>query len=84
MKTDADAHIASKVRRFEVVLCLLLPLVMGGCPDYRDDIAGEFETATRTALLGVEDEWTISSAVRGSFVDATIDLLFDQFRSDGN
>ena len=84
MKTNMDAHIGSKARRFVVGLCLLLPLVMGGCPDYGDDVAGVFETATRTALLGVEDEWTIASVVRGSLVDATIDLFFDQFRSDGN
>ena len=84
MNKNTDAHIASKTRRFVAGLCLLLPFVMGGCPDYRDDIAGVFETATRTALLGVEDEWTISSVVRGSLVDATIDLVFDQFRSDGN
>jgi len=73
-----------KARRLSSVLgvCFLLPFLMGGCPDFQNDIAGVFEGAVRTALLGSEDDWTIASIVRGSFTDATIDLVFDQFRAD--
>jgi len=40
------------------------------------------ETATRSALLGTDDELTIANAARVSFVDVTIDLIFDQFLSN--
>ena len=62
----------------------LLPFLMGGCPEYRNDITDVFAGAVRSALLGSEDDWTIVSIIRGSITDATIDLVFDQFRSDEN
>ena len=64
-------------------LCLLLPLLMGGCPEFRDDVVSVLQTATQTALLGTEDERTILIATRVSLVDAVIDLVFDSLRSDG-
>ena len=69
--------------RFAVVaLCLLLPTLLGGCPEFRNDVVGVFESAARSTLLGMEDEWTIVHAARGAFVDATIDLVFDVLRAD--
>ena len=82
MKMGRDASLGSARRRSVIGLCLMLPLLMGGCPEFRDDVVGVFETATRNALLGSEDEWTIAHVVRGSLVDATIDLVFDALRSD--
>jgi hypothetical protein len=79
MKTPANA---STVRRPLLGLCFLLPFLMGGCPEFRNDVVGVFETATRTALLGTDDEFTISYTARGAMVDATIDLIFDVFRTD--
>ena len=70
-------------RRPLFALCLLLPLLMGGCPEFRDDVVGVFETATQTALLGTEDEGAIVQAARVSLVGAAIDLLFDSLRSEG-
>jgi hypothetical protein len=85
MKTTGTSSRSRPVLRLAAVgLGLLVPLLMGGCPEYRDDLVGVFETATREALLGTADEWTITYAIRGSVVDATIDLIFDQFRSDQN
>jgi hypothetical protein len=55
---------------------------MGGCPEFRDDVVSVVETATRSALLGTDDYSTIANAARVSFVDVTIDLIFDQFLSD--
>ncbi|MHC4697072.1 MAG: hypothetical protein ACYTFA_10045 [Planctomycetota bacterium] len=55
---------------------------MGGCPEFRDDIVGVYETATHSAFLGTDDRDTIALGARTSIVDATIDLFFDQFRSD--
>lgn len=82
MKTGTNASTGSTVRQPLLGLCLLLPLLMGGCPEFRNDIVSVMETATRSALLGTDDELTIANAVRVSFVDVTIDLIFDQFLSN--
>ena len=63
-------------------LCCLVPLLMGGCVEFRNDVVGVFETATRSALLSTDDELTITNAVRVSLVDSTIDLLFDSLLAD--
>ncbi len=82
MRTTANPSPKSMPRRGVLGVCLLLPFLMGGCPEFREEIVTVFETAATSALLGTEDEWAISSIVRGSLVDATIDLFFDQFRDD--
>jgi len=55
---------------------------MGGCPEFRDDVVGVMETATRNVLFGTDAAWTIADAARVSFADAVIDLFFGQLRSD--
>ena len=72
----------ARQRSWAFGVCFLLPFLMGGCPEFRNDVTSVFEGAVRTTLLGSEDEWTIASIVRGSITDATIDLVFDQFRGD--
>ena len=47
-----------------LALLLLLPILMGGCPEFQDDVVTAFETATR------------------GLVNAALELLFDQYRSD--
>ncbi len=83
MKTTANASSKATPRRCVLGVSLLLPFLMGGCPEFRDDLVGVFETATRGALLGSADQETIVNAARDSLFDASIDLFFDQFRSDG-
>ena len=82
MKTGTNAVWRSKTCLPLLGLCLLLPLLMGGCPEFRNDVVGVFETATRSALFGTEDALAITTSARGSLIDATIDLIFDQFRAD--
>jgi hypothetical protein len=82
MKMGPNALKRSTGRRPLLGLCFLIPFLIGGCPEFRDDVVSVFETATRNALLGSDDEWTIANATRVSLVDVTIDLIFDQFRSD--
>ena len=65
-----------------LAICVLLPGLMGGCPTYRNDLVGVLETATHGVLLGTSDRATIVRTARDSFIDATINLIFDQFRSD--
>ena len=62
--------------------CLLSVSWSRWCPEFRDDVVSVFETAAQSALLGTDDQWTITNAVRVSLMDATIDVLFDQFRSN--
>jgi len=80
MKTGTNASTACRPL---LGLCFLLPFLMGGCPEFRNDVVGVFETATRGALLGTDDEFTIAYTARGAIVDATIDMIFDVFRTDG-
>ena len=47
-----------------LTLCPLLPFLMGGCPEFQNQVTGAFESATRSIL------------------NAALDLLFDQFRTD--
>ena len=82
MKVGANGSTGATGRWRLLGLCLLLPLLMGGCPEFRDDVVGVYETATRSALLGAENRDTIAFGARTSIVDATIDLFFDQFRGD--
>ena len=84
MRIRVKASCGSPARRSLVGLCLLLPLLMGGCPEFRDDVVSVFQTATEAALLSTEDAWTIVNATRVSLVDATIDLVFDSLRSNGS
>ena len=63
-------------------LCCLVPLLMGGCKEFRNDVVGVFETATRSALLSTDDEATIANAARVSLVDATISLVFGALMTD--
>ena len=74
MKTTYKAPRGSTSCRPLLGLFALLPLLMGGCPEFRNDVVGVFETAMRSALLGAEDEWTIVHATRGALVDATVDV----------
>ena len=63
-------------------LCLLLPCLLGGCPDFRNDVVGAFETATRSIIFDQADAASVTETAGDSILDATIDLLFDQLRTD--
>ena len=63
-------------------LCLLLPCLLGGCPDFRNDVVGVFETATRSIIFDQADTASVTDTAGDSILDATIDLLFDQLRTD--
>ena len=84
MKIRMHAASGTAARGALLGLCGLVPFMMGGCPEFRDDVVAIFETATRSALLGSDDRLTITNAVRTSLVDATIDLFYDQFLSNGS
>ena len=66
---------------FVVGLAALTPFLMGGCPDYRNAVVDTFEEATRSYLSGSDQE-TVRANAQYGFVDATVTLFFDQFRTD--
>ena len=63
-------------------LCLLLPALLGGCPEYRNDVVGALESAARGLIITDEDQRAIVETARDSIIDASINLLFDQYRAD--
>ena len=82
MKKGPNAPGRWTPRRALLGLILLIPLLMGGCPEFRNDVVGVMETATRNAVFGTDDAWTISNATRAGFTDAVIDLVFGQLQTD--
>ncbi len=50
-------HTPMKVsgRRAALALCLLLPALMGGCPEFRNESVNAIETATRGVLNAALD-----------------------------
>ncbi len=80
--TDAKTGYARVLRhRAALGLFFLLPLLMGGCPEFRDELVSVIETATRSTLLSTADSQAIADTATVSLVGATIDLFFDQFRT---
>jgi hypothetical protein len=63
-------------------LGLLLPALMGGCPEFRNDLVGTFETVTQSLLIAGQDPPTVIDAARDSILNAALNLFFDQLRSD--
>ncbi len=84
MKTGTKASRGSKIGRPLLALCLLLPFLMGGCPEFRNDTVSAFETATQAVLFGTEDGITIVNSTRISLLDAGVDLVFDQLRGQNS
>lgn len=63
-------------------LCLLLPFLMGGCPEFRNEVVNAVDTAVQGVVLGdVETDEAFDSASQAA-LGAAFDLLFDQFRTD--
>ncbi len=72
------------VRRQAMAFALLglLPLLMGGCPQFRNSSVDALGTATKSVLLGGGDTNEALDVASLSVLDSAIDLLFDQFRTD--
>ena len=49
--TDSDRRIRRRHRLTVVVMFGMLPLLMGGCPDFQNDVV----TAVETAVRGIAD-----------------------------
>ena len=65
-------------------LLAVLPTLVGGCPEVRNQLVDIAETATRTIIFtDVGPQETLENVIYG-IVDAGIDLIFDQLRTDTN
>ncbi len=65
-------------------LIAVLPMLVGGCPEVRNQLVDIAETATRTIIFTeVDPQKTLENVIYG-VVDAGIDLIFDQLRTDTN
>jgi hypothetical protein len=61
---------------------VLLPLVCGGCPEFRDSVVDAAESATQAVLLSQGDPADAVDTAGRSVGTAVITLFFDQFRPD--
>ncbi len=59
----------------------LLPLLLGGCPEFRNGSVDAFDAATRSVVLGDTTTDDATDAASRGVLNAALDLLFDQFRT---
>jgi hypothetical protein len=62
-------------------MAVLLPQLIGGCPEYRNSVVDTAENAT-FALLTCEDPEATLEAAGTDLLSATLTLFFDLFRTD--
>ena len=63
-------------------LALLLPVLAGGCPEFRNQLVDATETAARNILLSEQDCQETAEAAMLDVAGALLDLFFDQFRTE--
>ena len=64
------------------VLCLLLPALGGGCPDFRNDIVDAVDNVTRDLIFHAQEPEAALTSAYDSIFNSALDLFFDQFRGD--
>lgn len=63
------------------LLCLwLLPLLMGGCPEFRDSLVNVADSLTRGLIFGTDTRDNLVVTARDGVINAFLDLFFDQLR----
>ncbi len=63
-------------------LLVLLPAVMGGCPEFRNSSIDTINAATKSVILGDVAQGEAVDSARAGILDAAITLFFEQFRTD--
>ena len=72
----------STLRLVAAGLCLLVPLVMGGCPEFRNETVGALSSAADGIIVGGQPSDEAMDAASRTIASAAIDLFFSQFQSD--
>jgi hypothetical protein len=65
-----------------LLLALMLPGLLGGCPDFRDSTVDVVDALTRDVIFGASDPADAVGTATVGILNAALDLFFDQFRSD--
>lgn len=77
-------RIERRQRRFAcavvVAAVLLLPVITGGCPEFRNQLVDATETAALGILLADEEPCAAFEAAGRQVIGAALGLIFDQFR----
>ncbi len=63
-------------------LLSLMPSLMGGCPQFQNDVVDALEVATHDLLLAGDTPDTVFETASISILGAGLELFFGQFRSD--
>ena len=65
-----------------LTLILLLPALLGGCPEFRNAAVGSINAATQSVVISdIEQDAAVDSAASG-ILSAAFDLFFEQFLTD--
>lgn len=70
-----------RVRLLAAALCLILPFVAGGCPDFRNGVVDAVDAATRGLIFNTGEPDQIILTATESIINSALDLFFGQFRS---
>jgi hypothetical protein len=70
-----------RVRLLAAALCLILPLVAGGCPDFRNGVVDAVDVATRSLIFNTAEPDQAFLTASESIINSALDLFFDQFRA---
>lgn len=63
-------------------LLICIPLLVGGCPTFRDDVVGVLQNAALNTIVSGGDTQAVADDVAQGFAAALLDYLFEPLRSD--
>jgi len=61
---------------------LLVPLVMGGCPEFRNETVGALSSAADGIIVGGQPSDEAMDTATRNIASAAIGLFFSQFQGD--
>jgi hypothetical protein len=62
-------------------LLICIPLLVGGCPNLRDDIVGVLQGAALSSIASGGDTQAVADDIALGFAAAFLDFLFEPLRS---
>ncbi|UCG32012.1 MAG: hypothetical protein JSU68_10145 [Phycisphaerales bacterium] len=65
-----------------LALALLLPGLLGGCPEFRNSTVDAIDAATRDFIFGTTEPLDAVGTAGVGIMNAALDLFFDQFRTE--
>ena len=65
-----------------LALITTVPMLMGGCPEFRNDVINVANAATQAIVISDQNPDEAIDTASLAFWSAVIDLAFDQLRDD--